>query len=157
MPTDRGGEDVGDPQENDPHAVVIQGGEVPLVRIDLIEGKSQQYRAQVGDIVYQTLIDVLSVPEHDRFQVITEHPNGGLPFDRDYLGIHRTDECIFFQITLNSGRSVELKQSFYKTLADRLNDGVKLRREDVLINLIEVPKENWSFGNGVAQYVPSSH
>ena len=130
---------------------------MPLVRIDLVEGKSQEYRAQVSDIVHQTLVDVLSVPEHDRFQVITEHPTGGLPFHRDYLGIHRTDNCIFFQITLNSGRSVELKQSFYNALTDRLNEGVKLRREDVLINLMEVPKENWSFGNGEAQYVPSSH
>jgi phenylpyruvate tautomerase PptA (4-oxalocrotonate tautomerase family) len=143
--------------QNDSQPVVTHGGEVPLVRIDLIEGKSQEYRAQVGDIVYQTLVDVLSVPEHDRFHVITEHPRGGLPFDRDYFGIHRTDNCIFFQITLNSGRSVELKQNFYKALANRLSEGVKLRREDVLINLIEVPKENWSFGNGVAQYIPPSH
>jgi 4-oxalocrotonate tautomerase len=96
--------------------VVIHGGEVPLVRIDLIEGKSQEYRAQVSDIAYQTLVDVLSVPEHDRFHVITEHPKGGLPFDRDYLGIHRTDNCIFFQITLNSGRSAESKQAFTRRL-----------------------------------------
>ena len=125
---------------------------MPLVRIDLIEGKSEQYRAQVGDIVYQTLVDVLSVPEHDRFHVITEHAKSSQPFDRDYLGIHRSDDCIFFQITLNSGRSTELKQRFYKTLADRLHEGVKLRKEDVFINLVEVPKENWSFGNGEAQY-----
>jgi hypothetical protein len=82
---------------------VIQGGGVPLVRIDLVEGKSQEYRAQVGDIVYQTLIDVLSVPEHGRFQVITEHPKGGLPFDRDYLGIHRTNDCIYFPRNLQIG------------------------------------------------------
>jgi 4-oxalocrotonate tautomerase len=97
-------------------------------------------------------VDVLSVPEHDRFRVITEHPKSGLPFDRDYLGIHRTDNCIFFQITLNHGRSVELKQKFYMALAYRLHERVKLCKEDVLINLVEVAKENWSFGNGIAQY-----
>jgi 4-oxalocrotonate tautomerase len=129
------------------------GGEMPIVRIDLIEGKSEQYRAQVGEIVYQTLVDVLNVPKGDRFQVITEHPESALPFDRDYLGVHRTDDCIFFQITLNAGRSVELKQSFYKELTDRLHQGVKLPKEDVFINLVEVPKENWSYGNGLAQYV----
>jgi 4-oxalocrotonate tautomerase len=69
------------------------------------------------------------------------------------LSVHRTDDCIFFQITLNAGRSVELEQSFYKELTDRLHQGVKLRREDVFINLVEVPKENWSYGNGLAQYV----
>jgi 4-oxalocrotonate tautomerase len=126
---------------------------VPLVRIDLIEGKPEQYRSKVADIVYQTLVDVLNVPEHDRFHVITEHTKAGQPFDREYLGIHRSDACIFFQITLNSGRSTELKQRFYKTLADRLHEEVGLRKEDVFINLVEVPKENWSFGNGEAQYV----
>jgi phenylpyruvate tautomerase PptA (4-oxalocrotonate tautomerase family) len=63
------------------------------------------------------------------------------------------NDCIVLQITLNSGRSVQLKQKFYKTIADGLHAAVKLRREDVFINLIEVPKENWSFGNGEAQYV----
>jgi 4-oxalocrotonate tautomerase len=126
---------------------------MPIVRIDLIEGKSEEYRAQVGEIAYQTLLDVLNVPKGDRFQVITEYRKSGLPFDRDYLGVHRTDDCIFFQITLNAGRSVELKQSFYKELADRLHQGVKLRKEDVFINLVEVPKENWSYGNDLAQYV----
>jgi 4-oxalocrotonate tautomerase len=140
---------------SDSQAAVLQGGEMPLVRIDLIEGKSEEYRAKVGDIVYQSLVDVLKVPEHDRFHVIAEHTKGGQPFDHDYLGIHRSDACIFIQITLLSGRSVELKQSFYKTLVDRLHEEVKLRIEDAFINLIEVPKENWSFGNGVAQYVTS--
>ena len=88
---------------------------MPLVRIDLLEGKSEQYRAQVGDILYQTLVDVLNVPEHDRFQVITEHTKASLPFDREYLGIHRSDDCIFFQITLNSGRSTELKQTLLQS------------------------------------------
>jgi 4-oxalocrotonate tautomerase len=125
---------------------------MPIVRIDLIEGKSDEYRAQVGDIVYHTLMDVLNVPKGDRFQVITER-KGALLFDRDYLGVHRTDDCIFFQITLNAGRSVELKQRFYQELTDRLHQGVKLRKEDVFINLVEVPKENWSYGNGLAQYV----
>ena len=129
---------------------------MPLVRIDLVEGKSQEYRQKVGEIVYQTLLDVLSVPDHDRFQVITEHSKSGLSFDRDYLGVHRSDDCIFLQITLNSGRSVELKQRFYKAIADGLHAGVKLRREDVFVNLVEVPKENWSFGNGEAQYVSTS-
>ena len=126
---------------------------MPLVRIDLIQGRTQEYRAQVGDIVYRTMLDVLHVPNGDRFQVIQEHAKSDLPFDRDYLGVHRSDDCIFLQITLNSGRSVELKQQFYKAIADRLHEELNLRREDVFISLVEVPKENWSFGNGEAQYV----
>jgi 4-oxalocrotonate tautomerase len=125
---------------------------MPLVRIDLLEGKSPEYRAQVGEIIYQALQDCFGVPKDDRFQVITEHSGSGLVIDRNYLGIHRSDDCIFVQITHNTGRTVEMKQRFYKAVADGLHETLKLRREDVLINLVEVPKENWSFGNGEAQY-----
>jgi 4-oxalocrotonate tautomerase len=125
---------------------------MPIVRIDFLEGKTPDYGVQVGLIVGRAMTDFLNVPKDDLFQVITAHPNTGMQFDRDYLGIHRTDDCIFLQITLNSGRTVEMKRSFYKAVADGLHQGLKLRKEDVVINLVEVPKENWSFGNGEAQY-----
>ncbi len=129
---------------------------MPLVRIDLLAGKTAEYRAQIGQIVYQALLDCFTVPKDDRFQVITEHPQAELLFDRNYLGIPRTDDCIFVQVTLSAGRTVEMKQRFYKQIADALHQTLKLRREDVFINLVEVPKENWSFGNGEAQYVSPS-
>jgi len=125
---------------------------MPLVRIDLLQGKSAEYRTQIGQIVYQAMLEALNVPKNDRFQIITEHPAEGLQFDREYLGVHRSDDCVFLQVTLNSGRSVEMKQRFYKAVADRLHESLKLRREDVFINLVEVAKEDWSFGNGEAQY-----
>jgi 4-oxalocrotonate tautomerase len=133
-----------------------EGAEMPLVRIDLVEGKTPEYRIAIGQVVYQAMLDVLNVPNNDRFQVITEHAKTGMQFDRDYLGIHRSDDCIFLQITLNSGRTLEMKQRFYKAIADGLHDSLNVRREDVLINLVEVAKENWSFGNGEAQYAPPS-
>ncbi len=126
---------------------------MPLVRIDLLEGKPPEYRAQVGQIVYRALLDAFTVPKDDRFQIVTEHPKAELLFDRDYLGVHRSGDCIFIQITLSSGRTVEMKQRFYKAVAHGLHETLKVRREDVFINLVEVPKENWSFGNGEAQYV----
>ncbi|MGA8621608.1 MAG: tautomerase family protein [Candidatus Sulfotelmatobacter sp.] len=128
---------------------------MPLVRIDLLEGRSTEYRTQVGKTVYQALLDSFAVPKDDRFQVITEHPKAELQFDRNYLGIQRSDDCIFVQITLSAGRTVEMKQRLYKAVADGLHESLKVRREDVFINLVEVPKENWSFGNGEAQYVTS--
>src|SRR5271169_1921687 len=129
---------------------------MPLVRVDLLEGKTPEYRMKVGQVVYQAMLDVLNVPKDDRFQIIAEHPQSDLQFDRDYLGIHRSDDCIFLQITLNSGRTVEMKQRFYKAVADGLHAALKLRREDVFISLVEVAKENWSFGNGEAQYAPAT-
>jgi 4-oxalocrotonate tautomerase len=127
---------------------------MPLVRIDLPEGKPPEYGVQVGLVVARTISEILNAPKDDLFQVITTHSKTGLRFDRNYLGIQRSDDCIFLQITLNAGRTLEMKQRFYKAVADGLHETVKLRREDVLINLVEVPKENWSFGNGEAQYAP---
>jgi len=136
--------------------IAPKGEAMPLVCIDLAEGRPEEYRLQVGEIVYQALLDVLNVPKNDRFQIITQHPKAGLQFDRDYLGVHRSDDCIFLQITLNTGRTVEMKQRFYKAVADGLHERLRIRREDVFINLVEVPKENWSFGNGEAQYAPAN-
>jgi 4-oxalocrotonate tautomerase len=124
---------------------------MPLVRIDLREGKSSSYRLAISEVVYDALVSI-GVPANDRFQVITEHPEDGLIFDRAYLGVVRSEELIMIQITLNEGRSLDLKKRLYKTIADQLNSRLSVRREDVFINLVEVKRENWSFGNGEAQY-----
>lgn len=128
---------------------------MPLVRIDFAEGRSPEFGKQVGQVIYEALIDVMNAPAGDLFQIITEHPQVGLQFDREFLGVHRSDDCIFVQITLNGGRTVEMKQRFYQAVADGLHAGLKVRKEDVFISLVEVVKENWSFGNGEAQYVKS--
>jgi 4-oxalocrotonate tautomerase len=125
---------------------------VPLVRIDLAVGQSADYRRTIGEVVYDAMIDILNVPKDDRFQVITEHAAGDFIFDHNYLGIERSKDCMFIQVTLNAGRTVDQKSAFYKAIADGLHERLSLRREDVFINLIEVSKENWSFGNGQAQY-----
>lgn len=125
---------------------------MPLVRISLREGKPAPYRKAIGDAVHQAMVEAINVPPLDRFQIITEHTPDGLIYDREYLGIRRTDEVVVIQITLNAGRSVELKKALYARIAELLKQNTGVRPEDVFINLIEVPKENWSFGNGVAQY-----
>lgn len=127
---------------------------MPLARIDLPAGKAAEYRRAVGDIVYEAMIAALNVPKDDRFQVIAEHSAADLIVDPDYLGIHRTANAIVIQVTLNEGRTTEMKKAFFKALADGLYQRLGLRREDVVINLVEVNKENWSFGNGEAQYAP---
>ncbi|SFK46968.1 tautomerase family protein [Methylorubrum salsuginis] len=125
---------------------------MPFVRIDLPQGKPPEYRRTVGDVVYEAMRTTLNVPENDRFQVISEHAPGGLVIDPTYLGIERSADALTIQVTLNAGRSVELKKAFYRAVADGLHARLGLRREDVFISLVEVPKENWSFGNGEAQY-----
>jgi 4-oxalocrotonate tautomerase len=126
---------------------------MPLARIDFRKGKPSDFGGKVGEIVYRTMVEIINVPEKDIFQVIAEHDADGLIYSPDYLNIQRTDDVIFIQITLSRGRSVELKQAFYKALAENLNKALNVRPEDIFINLVEVEKENWSFGNGIAQYV----
>ena len=125
---------------------------MPLVRISLMQGKPAEFRRRVGEIVYQTMTDTINVPQKDNFQIITEHDENSLVYDPEYLDIQRTDGIVIIQITLNEGRTVEIKKAFYKRLAERLHSLLGIRMEDVFISLVEVKKENWSFGNGIAQY-----
>ncbi|MFI8718327.1 tautomerase family protein [Stenotrophomonas sp. NPDC077464] len=124
---------------------------MPLARIDLRKGKPADYRRRVGQVIYDAMLSV-GVPPDDRFQVIQEHDADGLVYDPGYLGIARTDDFICIQVSWNEGRTLEQKKAFYLAIADGLHAAVGIRREDVFINLVEVKRENWSFGNGVAQY-----
>jgi 4-oxalocrotonate tautomerase len=125
---------------------------MPFARIDIVRGKSADFKRTIADVVYEAIVDILKAPANDRFQVISEHAPESHIADESYLGIKRTQDCVFIQLTLNAGRTVEQKKAFYKSVADGLHERLGVRREDVLINLVEVAKENWSFGNGVAQY-----
>jgi len=126
---------------------------MPFVRIDLARGKSAEYRRTLGDIVYKALLDVIHIPDDDKFQIITEHAPEEINIADGYLGNRYSSDVIFIQITLNLGRSIDLKKAFYRRVVDDIHDQLKMRREDVVINLVEVAKENWSFGGGIAQYV----
>jgi 4-oxalocrotonate tautomerase len=125
---------------------------MPLVRVSLLKGKSEDYRKSIGDCVHQAMLQSIAVPAQDRFQIITEHDAASLIFDPEYLGIHRTSDIVIIQITLNAGRTVEQKKALYAHIAELLHQKLGVRKEDVMINLVEVAKENWSFGNGIAQY-----
>jgi 4-oxalocrotonate tautomerase len=125
---------------------------MPLVRISLLEGQPKSQHTRIGDAVHRALVETISIPVQDRFQIITEHHAADFIFDPSYLDIARTNALVIIQITLNTGRSLELKRALYKRVAELLAKDAGLRKEDVLINLVEVAKENWSFGNGQAQY-----
>ena len=126
---------------------------MPLVHIHVPQGQSVESRSDISEVVYDTTIAVLNVAENNRFHVISEHSTTDLVIDPTYLGIQRSEKAIIIQITLNEGRAtLELKKAYYKALADGLHERLGMRREDVIIKLGEVKKENWSLGNGEAQY-----
>ena len=126
---------------------------MPLVRIDLPQSIDADTGHAIGEAINRAMIEVISVPRGDKFQVITWHPREGRNLSSEYLGIRYSDNLVLIQITLNQGRTVELKRAFYRRIADDLAQ-LGLRKQDVVINLVEVSKENWSFGNGEMQYGP---
>lgn len=126
---------------------------MPLVRIDMPAGKSADYKRSISDVVYEAIIGVLKAPEGDRFHIISEHQPETLFIDRHFLGIERSADALVIQVTLREGRSTEVKQAFFQFIADGLHQRTGIRREDVIINLVEDTLGDWSFGNGVAQYV----
>ena len=127
---------------------------MPFVRIDLSKKHPEGFAQQVGEIVYEVMTTHINVPKDDKFQVITKHDSQELVAPKSYLGIEYSEDIIFIQVTLNEGRTTELKKKFYKAICEGLVDRLKVRPQDIVINLIEVNKENWSFGNGEMQYAP---
>ncbi|HXM78169.1 MAG TPA: tautomerase family protein [Thermoanaerobaculia bacterium] len=125
---------------------------MPMVRVSFRSGQSDAWRAAVGEGIHRAMVDAINVPADDRFQVLTEHRPGELVYDPAYLGIARGEGFLLIQITLNAGRTLEQKRALYARIAENLSRDPGVRPQDVLINLVEVPKENWSFGNGKATY-----
>jgi len=128
---------------------------MPLVRITLARGRPVEDRRAIAESVHQALVATANVPADDRFQVVQEVPGEDLHWDPAYLGIPRTRDIVFIQVFLNLGRTVEVKKALYAAIADRLAERPGIRKEDVLVNLVEVPRENWSFGGGLMSYPPS--
>ena len=126
---------------------------MPLVRIDHAAGKPPAFRAAISKGVHDAMKSTFNVPEDDRFQIFGEHaPGTAVIHPPSYLGIEYSDELVIIQITCNEGRTLEQKKRLFAAVADNLAANPGLRREDVFVSLVEVKKENWTFGNGVAQY-----
>ena len=125
---------------------------MPLVRVSLRKGKSDDYKKAIGDGVYRAMREAFNIPEEDRFVVVSEHSESEFQFSKTYLDIARSDDLVIIQITANNTRTVEQKKALFAKIAELLSVSPGLRKEDVFINLVDVSKENWSFGNGVAQY-----
>jgi len=128
---------------------------VPLVRINLSKSASTETVRNVGEVVYDAMINVANVPANDKFQIINRHADDELVYPADgYLGVTYTPGIVFIQVTWNAGRTIEVKKAFYKAVAEGISTKAGIRIQDVFISLIDVAREDWSFGNGEMQYAP---
>jgi phenylpyruvate tautomerase PptA (4-oxalocrotonate tautomerase family) len=121
---------------------------MPFARIDLIQGKTPEYRAAVADIVYRGIIDVLKAPDGDRFVVVGEHTADNLIYDPKFLGFSRSADFMLIQVTSTVGNQRDTKFAFYRFVADELKIKLAVRPDDIMINMVFVDKADWSFGNG---------
>ena len=139
-----------------PLAILRKENIMPLVYMTLAkETTSQDQRTQIADGIYRAMVDVADVPEGDRFQVINEIPSANLIYSPDYLGFDRSPSVVFIQIFFNAGRSVDVKRELYARIAENLG-AAGVRADDILINLVEMAQENWSFGGGELSYPPAA-
>jgi phenylpyruvate tautomerase PptA (4-oxalocrotonate tautomerase family) len=126
---------------------------MPLVRIAVPNGKTPEFRQAVSEGVQSALVETFNVPKDDLFQVVTEHgPQTGIVHAPGYLGIEYSNDLTIIQLTVSDTRTVEQKKNLFRRIADHLAERPGLRRDDIFINIVEVKKENWSFGRGEAQY-----
>ena len=128
---------------------------MPFARIDLIKGKPSDYRAKVADIVYEGIVGVLKAPDGDRFIVVNEHAPENLIYDRHFLDMDRSPDFILIQVTSTVGNTKELKFAFYRQIADELTSKLGVRPDDIMINMVFVNKEDWSFGKGQPWQLPA--
>lgn len=116
---------------------------MPLVRISVLEGRSAVERSTIADSVHRALVDTMDVTEQDRFQIVEQHSGEGFIYARQYGSTTRSDALVIIQITLNRGRTPEMKMRFYDRVTALLGSAAGLRREDVFIGLVEVDPDNW--------------
>ena len=126
---------------------------MPVTRIAIRDGKTSEYKQALMDEIYQAMRETFNVPDGDRFMILTEHDQDDFVYDPGYLGIQRSDDLVYIQLTVSNTRPTAQKQELYRRIVAKLTENPGLRPEDIFINLVETLPENWSFGNGVAQYV----
>jgi phenylpyruvate tautomerase PptA (4-oxalocrotonate tautomerase family) len=124
---------------------------MPLLHISLRVGKPEAYRQAILDGLYRAMRDALNVPEDDQFMTITEHDAANFRTGNAY-GVVRSADVVYIQITVFNTRTADQKKTLFRRIAELLGENPGIRPEDVFVNILESAKENWSVGNGVAQF-----
>lgn len=125
---------------------------MPLMKIDMFKGRSEDEIKKILDISYRVMLDAFGAPEGDRYQVVSQHEAYEMQILDTGLGFERTDQVLVFSLTTRP-RTREQKENFYANLVSELHEKIGIRPEDVMINLTVNSDEDWSFGMGKAQFL----
>ncbi|GBR46309.1 tautomerase family protein [Gluconobacter roseus] len=125
---------------------------MPLIRFDMLEGRSEAELATLLDAAHQAVLDAFHVPPSDRYQIVHEHRKSRVRIEDTGLGIPRTDDVMIISITTRP-RTVEEKTTFFRLLTSTLSEKCGIAPSDVMVNYVENTDADWSFGNGEAQFL----
>ena len=123
---------------------------MPHIRISLLEGKPAAFLQTLSDSIQGTLVETIGVAATDRFQIIEELKPSHLHVSSPLVGVTHTENVIILHISLKAGRSLATKKHLYQQLAINLSTNLSIKKEDIIIMLVDLPAENWSFGSGMA-------
>lgn len=126
---------------------------MPLTRVSVRRGRTEKQRTAILNNIYEAMHEVFNVPVDDYFMVLTEHDASDFIFPAVLDGIKHSENFILVQITCNNTRNAEQKQALYKRITARLQENAGIAPNDVVISIVEVAKENWSMGNGIATFI----
>ncbi len=124
---------------------------MPVTRIAIREGKTSEYKQALMDEIYEAMRETVAIQDGDRFMAITEHASDAFAYGA-FLGIERSDDLVQIQVFWAPGKTADAKLAMYRRIVERLGANPGVRPEDVLISVTETAAENWSFGNGEAQF-----
>lgn len=127
---------------------------MPLIRIDALPTHDDATLTALGDAVQQAVTETIGVPPDDLFQILSRHEHGRLRYDQHYLGINRDDSIVFISLTMRAGRTDEQKKALYARIAELAKEKAGVEPRNILVALTENRASNWSFGEGIAQYIP---
>ncbi|MGB0005436.1 MAG: tautomerase family protein [Candidatus Sulfotelmatobacter sp.] len=125
---------------------------MPLLRIDVIEGRSEAELKELLDAIHCAMLAAFKVPERDRYQIVHEHPAAEMRIEDTGLGIPRTERIVMVQVTTRPRSRLE-KQSFYELLCQELVQRCGVKASDVFVSVTQNADEDWSFGYGRAQFI----
>jgi len=125
---------------------------MPLLRIDVIEGRSAAELKELLDAVHAATLAAFKVPERDRYQIVHEHPAAEMRIEDTGLGIPRTERIVMVQVTTRPRSRLE-KQNFYESLCQELLRRCGVKTSDVVVSITQNADEDWSFGYGRAQFI----
>lgn len=136
-----------------PKGIKKKGFEImPLMKFDMLKGRTPEQIGALLDIVYEVQLETLGTPVGDRYQIVNQHEPYEIHILDTGLGVERSDQVVVITV-ITRPRTTAQKEAFYRRVVDRLHDELGMRKEDVMVSMVQNTDEDWSFFGGDAQFL----